>query len=217
MVSQPDIQLQQEQADVLGDMLAKADIAAAYRDPSIPEGSILGETDLPGQQVRWRKQKSMVRSGTTPLPERFEAFDRDGVVSMLPTAQMGRMLSKPRADDTSVRAFHTHSRGMTRETCQTCPPTKAAIEGTCNFCFERTHGAVVKRFTSEGELYTHKEMFHERELRSLERVTDQAQRQAEIDTQRQLAEAMMAMARANADSAPHVEAAQAAVTPQKRA
>lgn len=214
MVS-PDIQLQQDQADVLGDMLAKADIAAAYRDQSIPEGALLGETELPGQMVKWKKPKSMVRSGNTPLPERFEAYDRDGNVSMLPTAQMGRMLSKPRADDPRARAFHTHSRGLTRETCQVCPPPKEPIEQTCEVCLDSTHGAVRKVFYSEAAAYTHKMRLHPDELASIERTTERAQRQAELDTQRQLAEAMMAMARANANAEQHSEAVAVAASPAK--
>lgn len=212
---QAQIQLQQEQADVLGGMLEKASLAAAYRDQSAQEGALLGEVDLKGQQVRWKKQKSMVHSGNTPLPERFEAYDRDGVVSMLPTAQMGKMLSKPRADDTSVRAFHTHSRGVTRETCQVCPDAKPFIDQTCEFCLERTHGAVRKRFSTENDAYRHKTTFHPAELANLERMTDRAEREAEIQTNRALANAMMEMARAQTESANHAAAAEAAATPAK--
>ena len=215
VAQQTSTELQQEQADVLSDMLEKVDVAAAYRDQSIPEGTLLGETELQGQQVRWKKQKSMVHSGNTPLPERFEAFDRDGVASMLPTAQMGRMLSKPRADDTSVRAFHTHSRGVTRETCKTCPANAVFIEQTCEFCVERTHGAVYKKFRNETDAYRHKTMFHPDELANLERMTERAERQAEIETNRALAEAMMEMARAQAAAAPHAAAAEVAAAPAK--
>jgi hypothetical protein len=209
VVEQTDVQLQQEQADVLGDMLEKADLAAAYRDSSIPEGALLGETELQGQQVRWKKQKSMVHSGNTPLPERFEAFDRDGVPSMLPTAQMARMLSKMRADDTTARAFHTHSRGLTREACKVCPAAAEYIAQTCEFCLERTHGNVHKNFKNETDAYRHKSMFHPDELAALERATDRADREAANESQKQLAQAMMEMARATAENARHAATAEA--------
>ena len=208
-------ELQQEQADVLGEMLAQADIAASYRDQSIPEGALLGEADIPGQQVRWKKPKSMVHAGNVPLPERFVAYDRDGVASMLPTAQMGRMLSKPRADDPSTRAFHTHSGGITQATCRICPEAPAYIEQSCEFCLERTHGAVHKKFRNETDAYRHKASFHPDELANLERMTERAERQAEIATNRALAEAMMAMARANSEAANHTSAAETAATPAK--
>ncbi len=215
MVAEQSTDLQQEQADVLGDMLEKADVAAAYRDSSIPEGTLIAEGEIQGQQVKWKKPKSMVRAGNTPLPERFEAYDRDGVLSLLPTAQMSRMLSKPRADDPNTRAFHTHSRGMTRETCKVCPEAPTYIAQTCEFCLERTHGAVRKHFTKESDAYRHSQTFHPEELAALERATERAERQAELDTNRQLAAAMMEMAKAQAANAPHAAAAEKAAKPEQ--
>lgn len=215
MVAEQSTELQQEQADILSDMLEQVDLAAAQRDPSIPEGTLLGEADIPGQQVRWKKQKSMVRSGNTPLPERFDAYDRDGALSTLPTAQMSRMLSKPRADDPSVRAFHTHSRGMTRETCKICPPSREPIESTCEFCLERSHGLVRKVFYSETDKRGHQRAFHENQLIDLEAALDRAERQAATETNKQLANAMMEMARATAENAKHADAANTAATPAK--
>lgn len=215
MVSQAPLDLQQEQADLLGDMLAEADLAASYRDSSIPEGTLLGEAEIQGQQVKWKKQKAMVRSGNTPLPERFEAFDRNGISSMLPTAQMSKMLSKPRADDPTVRAFHTHSRLTTRASCIICPPAREPIESTCEFCLERSAGAVRKVFYSEANKRSHQRAFHENQLIDLETAQDRAQRDAEIETNRNLANAMMEMARAQAESVKHAAAAETAATPVK--
>jgi hypothetical protein len=206
MVSEEDMGTAIEAADTLQDLMAMADtISSGQRDTSIPEGSTLGETELQGQQVRWKKQKSMVHSGDTPLPERFKAFDTFGNTSMLPTAQMGRMLSKMRADDKTTRAFHTHTRGMTSASCTICPTPKEPISETCEFCLERTNGAVRKVFRSETDAYAHKTRLHPEEFANLERMQERAERaeslaaQREIAaTQERLAEAMMAMATQNA-------------------
>lgn len=204
MVSEPDMQVALETADVLQDMMAKAEVlAAGYRDNSLPEGALLGEMELQGQQVKWKKQKSMVRSGNTPLPERFEAFDRDGRSSMLPTAQMGRMLSKPRADALGERAFHTHTRGMTATMCKICPEPKQPIEQTCQFCLGRTAGRLRKVFYDETDLYIHETRLHPDELASRERQIERAERNAQIEAQQRVAEAMMAMAKQQAEQARH--------------
>ena len=185
-----------ESADLLQDLIANAaSVADGYRDPSIPEGALLGETTgLAGEQVRWKKQKSMVHAGAVPLPERFEAFDKFGHNSMLPTAQMSRMLSKPRADSPGERAFHTHTRGTTRQSCSICPEPKSPIEQTCEFCLERTAGAVTKVFYRENDVYSHKRGFHPQEFEAQERILDRAERRAQIEAQQSVAEAMLAMA-----------------------
>lgn len=187
-----------EIADVLQDMMASADIAAGYRDPSIPEGTVLGEsTGAAGEQVKWKKPSSMVKAGSTPLPERFEAYDRDGSMSLLPTAQMSRMLSKHRADDPSTRAFHTHTRGMTRETCRICPEPKTPIEQTCEFCKERANGRVVKVFYKEADLLAHERYYHPLESESRDTAVERAERRADREAQQRIAEAMMKMSEGN--------------------
>lgn len=187
-----------EVADVLQDMMASADIAASYRDPSIPEGTVLGESIGPaGEQVKWKKPSSMVKAGNTSLPERFEAYDRDGNVSSLPTAQMSRMLSKTRADDQSVRAFHTHTRGMTRETCRICPDPKTPIAQTCEFCKERANGRVVKVFYKESDLLAHERYYHPLESESRDSAIERAERRADREAQQKVADAMVALAQNN--------------------
>ena len=190
-----------DSAEALSELMERA-VVSGQRDPSIPEGTILGETDIQGQQVRWKKQRSMVHNGNTALPERFEAYDKFGNQRMLPTAQMARMLSKPRADSPNERAFHTHPRGMTRSTCQICPEPRTPIEQVCEFCLDSTGGRLRKSFYSEADAYAHKTRLHPDEFTALERSTDRAQRQAEIESQQRLAEAMMEMARANTAAAP---------------
>lgn len=198
MVSdQTDMETSVQVSDVLQEMMVKSEaVAAGWRDNDLPEGALLGESEVQGQQVRWKKQKSMVRAGNVPLPERFVAFDRTGAMSMLPTAQMARMLSKPRADDPSVRAFHTHSGGKTAATCSICPPPKEPIAQTCEFCLERTGNAVRKVFYSETAYRVHHKNLHPEEFDNLERNIERAERRAQIEAQQKVADAMMAMAQA---------------------
>jgi hypothetical protein len=213
MVAEP-LSVAAESADVLQDMMAKAEtMAAGYRDNDIPEGELLGEAELQGQQVKWKKPKSMVRSGNTPLPERFEAFDRFGKLRMLPTAQMGRMLSKPAADSPGVRAFHTHSRGATRADCKICPPPKVPIEETCQFCLDRSGGTFRKKFYTEGDAFTHKSLFHELSFAAFERAQERAERAAAAETQTRLANAMILLAQTRAEEARMADPA----TPQGKA
>ena len=187
-----------EVSDVLQDMMAQADVAAAYRDLSIPEGALIGEAVGPaGEQVKWKKQSSMVKAGNTPLPERFEAYDRNGGLSLLPTAQMSRMLSKTRADDATARAFHTHTRGLTRATCQICPEPKTPIAQTCEFCKERNGGKAVKVFYKESDLLAHERYFHPLESESRDATIERAERRADREAQKQIADAMVALAQNN--------------------
>jgi hypothetical protein len=186
-----------ESATALQDMINQTEVmASAYRDANLPDGSTIGETEIHGQQVKWKKPRSMVRAGATPLPERFEAFDKFGNSSMLPTAQLGRMLSKPRADSPGERAFHTHTSGKTRELCSICPTPKQPIDETCEFCLERTAGSVRKVFYSESSVYAHKNAFHHDEFAAVERTLERAERRAQIDAQNRVADAMLAAVQA---------------------
>lgn len=182
-----------ETADVLQGLIQHTeDIAALYRDPSVPEGAVIGQSVIAGQQVQWTKPGSMVRAGKVPLPERFTAWDRDGNPSELPTAQMSYMLQKKRADAPSERAFHTHTRGMTRESCTICPAEKPRIATLCQWC-TGARGRV-PTFTSEDQIITHQKRYHPEEFEAYERAVEREERRAELEAQRQLAEAMMAMA-----------------------
>lgn len=208
MVTEP-IATALEVADVLQDMMAQTEAIAEARRAAndLPEGTLLGEIELKGQQVKWRKQKSMVRSGNTPLPERFAAFDKFGMLSMLPTAQMSPMLTKPRADSPGERAFHTHTRGMTRESCPTCPTPRAAITETCEFCMARTGGKVKKVFYSEADAYSHKKHLHPDELENLQRTLEREERRAQVEAQQAVANAMLEMVRLQSANASHAATA----------
>lgn len=214
-----------EVADLLNDLTSKVeDVAKMQRDPSIPAGTVLAEAEIDGAVHRELKQNSMVRMGKTPLPERFEAWDLYGHSSMLPTAQMARMLSKPNAERPGVRAFHLHRGGVTRENCTTCPPAPPEYEGTCTWCFERSAGSVRKSFASQAVQEAHFAYYHPMEWETFQRVAEREMRQAEVAANRELAQAMLAVAQnrvptavvepepvADSPDAGHVAAAQAAV------
>jgi hypothetical protein len=170
-------------------------VAQRQRDPSIPSGTVLAETELEdGAIYREVKQNSMVRNGKTELPERFAAFDKFGNLSMLPTAQMGKMLSKERADSPGERAFHTHTRGMTRDTCTICPAEKTPIEALCPFCTGAR--AIKNTFTSEQQFITHKQLMHALEFETEERALDRAQAQSNLTAQQRIADAQERLAEA---------------------
>lgn len=191
-----DVADQMQVAEVLNGLVEEAEsVASKRRDPSIPAGTVLAESELDGVIHREVQTSSMVRMGKVALPERFEAFGIYGNRVMLPTAQMQRMLSKPHAVRTDLRAFHTHARGVTRETCGTCPPKLAPYEGTCQWCMERTMGQVRKEFKDEAAYEAHCDTYHPQGWASLQRSIDRAQRAEEHATQKELAEAMLAMAR----------------------
>lgn len=175
-------------------------VAQKQRDPSIPSGTILAEAeerDEAGNLLtvnREIKQNSMVRNGKVQLPERFPAFDKFGGMSMLPTAQMGKMLAKERADSPGERAFHTHTGGMTSETCNICPSKPAFIEARCPFCTGAR--ALRNTFTSEQQFIAHKQSMHQREFETEERAITRAQAQANIEVQTRIAEAQERLAEA---------------------
>lgn len=176
--------------DTLQDLMSKQEaMLAARHDPAVPEGAVIGESDIGGQMVKWKKPRSLVRNGDTPLPERFMAFDKFGNMSMLPTAMMGVMLSKPRADAPGERAFHTHSGGKTRETCGICPPEKKPIDALCPFC--KGPRGIRPTFLTEYDFTTHKNRLHPEEFAAEERAIDRAERRASLEAQERLAQAIL--------------------------
>lgn len=181
---------QAERADDMAAMLSS--MADKYRDPNIEPGTLLGESDVGGQQVRWTKQRSMVRMGKTPLPERFEAWDIYGKMSMLPTAQMNYQLAKPNAEFMDRRAFHVHVGGVTRTNCKICPPTKEPYPGSCEWCLESSFGKVVKKFADQNEQETHFYLYHERQWATLQSQLARKERAEETAANRELAQAVLA-------------------------
>ena len=183
---------QMERAEGMSALLDQ--MADAYRDPTIPPGTILGETSVAGQQVRWTKQRSMVRRGDTPLPERFEAWDVYGRMSKLPTAQMNYQLAKPNAEMPDKRAFHLHVSGVTRDNCKICPPEKTPYEGSCEWCFASSGNRLEKKFADQTEQEAHFDYYHPREWATLQRELDRRERREELENQKRLAEAMLKVA-----------------------
>lgn len=184
-----------DSASVLNDMMEQS-IATMQRDASIAAGTVLGEYELAdGATHREIKTNSMVRNGKTPLPERFAAFDKFGNLSMLPTAQMGRMLAKDRADAPGERAFHVHTGGKTRKTCGICPPAMTPIDMLCEFCT----GVRSQKptFFTEEQLISHQRVAHSLEYQTKGEALERADRRASIDAQNKLAEAMLEVARNN--------------------
>lgn len=178
------------------DELTQKSVSQMQRDPSVPAGTVLEEYEVDGAVHREVKQNSMVRSGKVALPERFAAFDKYGNLSMLPTAQMGRMLAKERADAPGERAFHTHSGNTTRETCAICPEALTPIADLrCNFCTGAR--AIRDTFTSEEQYLNHKRLMHAMEHAAENEALDRAERRAALEVQQKLAEAMLQVAQQN--------------------
>lgn len=184
-----------EAVELLNDLAGQAeDAARAQRDARVSAGTVLSEFDVEGATHRETKHGSGVRLGKTQLPERFEAWDVYGRSSMLPTAQMTYMLTKPHAERRELRAFHVH-RGFARQDCSICPPQAEPYEGTCQWCLVRTAGAVVKVFADEDAKDRHERWAHHDEKETLDRRLDREMQRAQLKTQQELAEAMIAMAR----------------------
>ena len=186
-------QILESMQELIGEAEALTD---SYRDASIPEGTVMGETAIGrGLEVQWTKPPSMVHAGKVPLPERFAAYDRDGMLHMLPTAQMNAMLTKSRADSPGERAFHTHSAklGVTRESCSICPPLPSnPYQGTCEWCLERSFGRTRKVFRNESAERTHKQRYHPDEYEAHNHEMDRAERHEASAAQTAMADAILA-------------------------
>lgn len=187
-----DMDLAAQMTDLTQELAGKYG-ADAQRDPTIPAGTVLSQQETEAGYVREVKQNSMVRLGNQPLPPRFEAWDVYGRPSMLPMAQMYYMLTKENAERPGVRAFHLHRGAVTRENCTICPATREKFEGTCVWCFERTAGAVQKRFETEDARDRHVRAFHPDESDALERRLDRELQREGMELQRKQTEAMMAL------------------------
>jgi hypothetical protein len=170
----------------------EAAVAALQRNPNIPEGTPLGETDLGGgASVKWQKQSSMVRHGDTPMPERFPAYRRDNTIAMLPTIQMLHHLGKK--DSAGNKVFSG------KPWPGVVPPQ--AIEQTCHICtpkLQRRHGQdAKKRFMNIVDYEAHMDIKHEREWGIMQRELLEAERADDRTVQRELGQAILAATKAN--------------------
>jgi hypothetical protein len=74
------------------------DLAARQRDPNIPAGTTVGESNIEGMTATWKKQNSMHHLGGQPLPERVPLYHwPDNEISLIPTALIFKRLA--RVDD----------------------------------------------------------------------------------------------------------------------
>ena len=182
--------VQETAASLLAD-LQNQSVAAAQRDPNIPAGTPLGSSDVSGFQVNWNKQNSMVRSGSTPLPERFAVYDRTNRVRWLPTARMTAELSKRAAD--GKPAFRPISQGVWPGV-----PERTAIDGlTCDICNEsRLSEGVLeqKRFFKHSDYEAHMTAFHPLEYTSQLREEERSLQRQALEAQKAQSEAMIALA-----------------------
>lgn len=130
-------------------------------------GEVIGSAD--GVQFRQGKTRTMVNYKGVELPERTRVYDKFGMPSDVPTAQLTRMLSKPRADAPGERAFFPR------------PPAGKEIvyiPETCEWCLK---GGVRKRFMDMDDLENHCEMLHPREYGRKIRREDNNRRGASVD------------------------------------
>lgn len=170
--------------DELGELLesygALPDVADARRDPSIPEGAVLSETDMGGIPTRMVKQRSMVRAGKTALPERTPVYRwPTNQIVMAPTAALLQQLSKVNRD--GHRVFSRR-------------PWPDAIEPTFVEKEVPTQDGrrMTRRFPNEGAYrqfmrYKHPEIWDE-----MQREEAKAEHDEEIRANRELAEAILA-------------------------
>jgi hypothetical protein len=118
------------------------------------EGDIIGEAgDI---KVKAAKQKSLVSYNGVELPARTRVYDRFGVPSDVPTAQLGYHLGKRQPD--GQRAFFAR------------PPAGATraepIDQNCEWCDRRAGRVGVKKFYHLDDYEAHCEFLHPREWAS---------------------------------------------------
>lgn len=111
-------------------------------------GDTIGEVE--GVKFKARRNSSMVHRNGVTLPERTPVYDRNGMVSMVPTAQLLHHLSKRTIG--GERAFYAS------------PPNGAAppkpIDDTCEWCLKR---GTRKVFYDIDDLENHCETYHPQE------------------------------------------------------
>lgn len=128
-------------------------------------GDNIGEVD--GVKFKARRNSSMVHRNGIELPERTPVYDKNGMVSMVPTAQLMHHLSKRTIG--GEKAFYASPpRGAN-------PPVP--IEDTCEWCLKR---GTRKKFYEIDDLENHCEAYHPQEYaRKLRREAAQGK---ELDT-----------------------------------
>lgn len=127
----------------------------------VEAGAVEGTVD--GIPIKKAHTSSMVKYNGIELPARTPVYDRDGEISLVPTASLSYHLSKQRADSPGERAFFSRPPKAKRE----------YIPETCAWCLKRN---VRKRFVDEDELENHFEAIHPKEYeRKLRREAKEGQ------------------------------------------
>jgi hypothetical protein len=138
-------------ADMLEEMAARAQ-----------PGDELGSVE--GVSLKRTKTRSMVHMNGVELPERTRVYDRWGMSSEVPTAQLRYHLSKPAADGSGRAFFRRPPEGV---------GVRTPIDETCFWC-EKRAGRRVKVFYDYDDLERHCEDLHPREWASKLRKEGQA-------------------------------------------
>lgn len=183
----PDVR--EQAAGLLAD-LQEQSVAAARRDPGVPAGAVLAQSEVGGFGVTWKKQNSMVRHGDVPLQERFPVYDRWNNVRWLPTAQMSYQLSKRSSD--GKQAFRPLKDGPWPDV-----PVRTPIDRTCEICNEARRiesNAGPKVFYDIATYEAHWNYYHPLEWGSKQRQEEIARQEASLAAQRAQAEAMVSLA-----------------------
>lgn len=133
------------------ELLEALSVAAAEANPNFDEEAKLAALGMNADGTSKFKPQSMVRLNGQPLPDRVAVYRTDtGEKVMAPTAQLGNILRKVRADDPTQKAFS--AKPVEKPT----KPAKA-IKKSCDFCSE--HG-VTKKFPTETQYGRHMRAFH---------------------------------------------------------
>jgi hypothetical protein len=164
------------------------DLATKQRDPNIPEGTVLSETDINGIPVTFKKQSSMHHIDGVAVPDRLPLFQfPTNNVSMIPTALVFRRLAK------MIGGHRVWSRsafpdGQTPDFIEKEVPIMAGGATTKTFPNQLAYEQFMKN--KHGDAW---EAMQRQEQRD-ERAEDRAERAQDREADRALAQAVLASA-----------------------
>lgn len=135
---------------------------------NVPEGTVLGEEEIePGAKTVFRKAKSMMRAGNTPLPERQALYDlRRHDVSMVPPTIAQKRMSQYPGRFTTIRPgdWDANAPEPIEDTCEICLNDPERIEEQM-----RLYGEVERpKYYSMAQLRRHYQLSHEMEWGDIE-------------------------------------------------
>lgn len=159
----------------------------AAADPSIPTGAVLAESEFGGAMFRWTKRDSRVHAGGRPLPERFAAYDRNNIISMLPTAMMATKLSQRDPLDPSKRWFRLAKHGPWPDR----PVPTPVPDLTCEICNRHRPPGNPKRFWRVDQVEPHMNAAHAQTWQAQLRIQREEREKAAQLTNERLLEAQL--------------------------